>query len=276
MGQHRREPPPSSRAYQPKRRRVATSHRAQPERAGARRAQTSPTLRPRYGRLLAFGAATSITAIAVGGLIGVIPEGSQGSPTAHHAAGVGNAPELMQEAALRAAVVTPTPLPVVTPTPSEPAPSPMAQTAPVQPQSAQSQVAKESVPANSGQGRRVVFSISDQRVWLISDRGRVQDSYLVSGSLTDNLKPGSYAVYSRSREAVGIDDSGEMEYFVRFTRGERAAIGFHSIPTKDGRMLQRVSELGTPQSHGCIRQKLSDAKQMWDFAQDGTPVVVTA
>jgi lipoprotein-anchoring transpeptidase ErfK/SrfK len=131
-------------------------------------------------------------------------------------------------------------------------------------------------PADSGTGRRVVFSKSAQRVWLVEADGSVKTSYLVSGSVTDNLAPGRYDVYSRSRWAVGVDDSGTMQYFVRFAHGRHAAIGFHSIPTKHGRPLQAEAELGTPQSHGCIRQKLSDAAVMWDFAGIGTDVVVLA
>lgn len=134
----------------------------------------------------------------------------------------------------------------------------------------------EALPAGSGSGRRVVFSESAQRVWLVAADGTVESTYLVSGSVTDNLQPGSYEVYSRSRWAVGIDDSGAMEYFVRFTRGQHAAIGFHSIPTKGGEPLQTEAQLGTPQSHGCIRQRLSDAQRMWDFADLGTDVVVVA
>ena len=109
------------------------------------------------------------------------------------------------------------------------------------------------VPADSGTGRR---------------------RYLVSGSLTDNLQPGTYEVWSRSRWAVGIDGSGVMEYFVRFAHGQRAAIGFHSIPTEDDQPLQTRAQLGTPQSHGCIRQALPDAVAMWRFASAGTSVVV--
>ena len=102
------------------------------------------------------------------------------------------------------------------------------------------------------------------------------DAYLVSGSVTDNLKPGTYAVYSRSRNAVGIDDSGTMEYFVRFTHGTRgAAIGFHTIPVDEGRPVQTVAELGTPRSHGCIRQAREQAIALWEFAPIGTKVVVT-
>ncbi|WP_370290387.1 L,D-transpeptidase [Nocardioides sp.] len=132
------------------------------------------------------------------------------------------------------------------------------------------------LPADSGRGRRVVFSESRQRVWLVGGDGRVQRTYLVSGSLYDNLDPGRYEVFSRSRNAVGIDDSGTMEYFVRFTLGdEGAAIGFHTIPVDDGRPVQRVADLGTPRSHGCIRQRRVDAVALWRFADLGTRVVVT-
>lgn len=132
------------------------------------------------------------------------------------------------------------------------------------------------LPADTGWGKRIVFDMSDQRVWLVDPGDEVRRTYLVSGSLTDNLKPGTYAVYSRSRWAVGVDDSGVMQYFVRFTRGDNAAIGFHSIPTKNGRALQTRAQLGTPQSHGCIRQALPDAIRLWNFAPVGTKVVVTA
>jgi hypothetical protein len=133
-----------------------------------------------------------------------------------------------------------------------------------------------SLPADTGWGRRIVFDISDQRVWLVDKGDVVRRTYLVSGSVTDNLKAGTYAVYSRSRWAVGVDDSGTMQYFVRFTRGNNAAIGFHSIPTKNGHALQTRAQLGTPQSHGCIRQLRPDAIALWNFAPVGTEVDVTA
>jgi lipoprotein-anchoring transpeptidase ErfK/SrfK len=131
------------------------------------------------------------------------------------------------------------------------------------------------LPEGSGTGRRVVFSESRQRVWLV-DRGHdVRRTYLVSGSVYDNLEPGTYSVYSRSEQAWGIDDSGTMRYFVRFTQGDNAAIGFHDIPVDDGEPVQTVDQLGTPQSHGCIRQRRADARALWAFAPLGTKVVVT-
>jgi lipoprotein-anchoring transpeptidase ErfK/SrfK len=136
-----------------------------------------------------------------------------------------------------------------------------------------------SVPEDSGSGRRIVFDVTDQRVWLVDERaGRdvVRRTYLVSGSVTDNLDPGTYSVYSKSKQAWGVDDSGSMRYMVRFAHGSRAAIGFHDIPMLDGAPVQTVEELGAPRSHGCIRQTRPDAHALWAFAPVGTKVVVTA
>lgn len=133
------------------------------------------------------------------------------------------------------------------------------------------------LPEGSGTGRRIVFSEGRQRVWLVDSGNDVVRTYLVSGSVTDNLKTGTYEVFSRSRNAVGIDDSGTMEYFVRFTYGTGgSAIGFHTIPVDDGKPVQTLKQLGTPLSHGCIRQERSNAIALWDFAPEGTTVVVTA
>jgi lipoprotein-anchoring transpeptidase ErfK/SrfK len=137
--------------------------------------------------------------------------------------------------------------------------------------------ADTALPAGSGTGKRVVFDMSDQRVWLVGASGKVARTYLVSGSLHDNLEPGTYAVYSKSRNAVGFDHGETMKYMVRFAHGASAAIGFHDVPAySDGTLVQTKAELGEPQSAGCIRQWADDAKALWKFADVDTKVVVTA
>ena len=221
---------------------------------------------PRLGRLSAAGSAFAVTVVTLLGGIGVLPGATPAlaaqSPTIPDAydpasptlfsgySAAFHAQEAKRIAAESAQAPGTTPL---TPGPGTPG-----------------------VPEASGTGRRVVLDISEQRVWLVAADGAVRRSYLVSGSLTGNLRPGGYEVYSTSRWAVGVDDSGTMQYFVRFARGARAAIGFHSIPTKNGRPLQSRAQLGTPRSHGCIRQALPDARAMWAFAPVGTKVHVTA
>jgi hypothetical protein len=221
-------------------------------------------VRPRYPRIAAAGSALVVTVVTLLGGIGVLPNGS---PAAAETARSGN----------RVALTTLT-VPDATGSPdpasNESSSRPRIRTSTPTPTPTEQDSTNSALPNDSGSGKRVVFDISDQRVWLVDKGDEVLRTYLVSGSLTDNLDPGTYAVYSRSRHAVGINDSGVMEYFTRFTRGENAAIGFHSIPTKDGRPLQTEKQLGTPQSHGCIRQATPDAKRLWDFAPVGTKVVV--
>jgi len=214
-------------------------------------------LRPRYGRIAAAVAAFSVTLLALLAGVGVLPQPA--SPSA--------AADLVADDSSQQ--------------PREPAPSetaePTRSAAPDSVDRLDGPADDEALPARSGEGKRVVFSESRQRVWLVGARDRVRRTYLVSGSTLDNLDPGTYEVYSRSRWATGIGDSGVMQYFVRFTRGPTgAAIGFHTIPTKLGTPLQSEADLGTPQSHGCIRQRTPDAIALWDFAPLGATVVVTA
>lgn len=217
--------------------------------------------RPRYGRISILGASVAVTLIAVAGGFGVLPAGSDRPAAASSVA----APDSEASASSSPAATRPS-------TKS----SPLTDEAQTQVKAATA-VTDRSLPPDSGTGRRIVYSEQRQHVWIVGDDGKVQRHYPVSGSVYDNLEPGTYSVYSRSRHAVGIDDSGTMEYFVRFTQGTQgAAIGFHTIPVDDGAPVQTIAQLGTPLSHGCIRQKRADAIALWESAPVGTKVVVTA
>ncbi len=223
---------------------------------GKHRAQ----VRPRWGRIAVLASSVAVTGVAVVASLGFVPSES-GSSSAVAAIDV------------VAADTTDRPTtPTATAPPEESAAGPTAEPTPAEPAPTE----PTPLPSASGSGRRVVFSEGEQRVWLVADGGAVQRTYLVSGSIYDNLDPGTYEVYSRSEHAFGVDDSGTMDLFVRFTQGENAAIGFHDIPVDDGVPLQSVAALGTPTSHGCIRQRHRDARALWDFAPLGTTVVVTA
>jgi lipoprotein-anchoring transpeptidase ErfK/SrfK len=130
------------------------------------------------------------------------------------------------------------------------------------------------LPPGSGEGRRIVYSNTAQRVWLVADDGTVERTYAVSGRR--NVPPaGTYAVFSKSRIAYAGHDGITMRNMVRFTRGERLAIGFHAIPRDAfGRPLQGEDDLGGYRSAGCVRQADADSERLWDFAPVGTKVVV--
>ncbi|CAN5348409.1 hypothetical protein BH11ACT8_BH11ACT8_19110 [soil metagenome] len=249
------------------------------------RAEPPPRYRPRYGRIAVLFVSVATTGVGLLGGLGVLPSAADDSSRGARASLADTALDPVGTQR-----TTPAEDPTVESTddPSgdvstspdvtavEPGPS---LTDSADPGSSADVPSDEpaALPAGSGTGRRAVFSQSQQRVWLVSGGDHVKRTYLVSGSVTDNLDPGTYEVFSRSEDAYGIDDSGTMKWFVRFTRGPTgAAIGFHSIPVDEGLPLQTKGQLGTPQSHGCIRQKTVDAKAMWAFAQLGDTVVVTA
>ena len=228
-------------------------------------------VRPRYGRMGAAVASLTVTLVAVMGGFGVLPV-SSGQANAS-----GDTPASQRTGDAPAQTGTD---PVVDPASTTTGKKSKGNGAGASADATENKVDPQldaALPEGSGTGKRVVFSESRQRVWLVNEDEQVERTYLVSGSVYDNLEPGAFNVYSRSEDAWGVDDSGSMKYFVRFTQGDTgAAIGFHDIPIKDGQPAQTESQLGTPLSHGCIRQRRSDAIALWEFAPLGTSVIVTA
>ena len=133
------------------------------------------------------------------------------------------------------------------------------------------------LPANSGSGRRVVYSKSQQSLWAIDANNQIIKEHRVSGRQTPlDPRPGTYQVFSRSRYTYSINNPTiTWGYMVRFARGAQGGnIGFHEIPFQYGNPVQTLAQLGQPLSGGCVRQALPDAIWMWQWAQLGTTVVV--
>jgi putative cell wall-binding protein len=128
-----------------------------------------------------------------------------------------------------------------------------------------------------GAGKRIIYSNSQQRVWLVNEDETLHDTYLVSGR-KGRPYPGTYQVFSKSLTAWAGHDGITMKHMVRFVppwvSGNRLSIGFHAIPRdRYGVPLQTEDELGTFQSAGCVRQSDDKAAALYAWAPIGTPVV---
>ena len=132
------------------------------------------------------------------------------------------------------------------------------------------------LPANSGEGRRLVYERAGQRVWAVDKEGNIIRSWLVSGSQYNNELAGTHKVYSKSEVTTAWNGKAFLPLMVRWLKTQIGAIGFHQIPVKrsDGSLYQTEEELGTRLSGGCQRQAKEDAEFLWKFATIGTPVVV--
>jgi hypothetical protein len=132
--------------------------------------------------------------------------------------------------------------------------------------------AGEPVPANSGFGRRIVYSNSMQRVWLVEDSGFASHSWPVSGR-RGVPAPGTYHVFSKSNPSYA--GSLRLPHMTRFAHGRSLAIGFHGIPLRsNGQPIQGDDELGQYRSHGCVRMNQDAAATLDAWAPIGTTVVV--
>lgn len=124
----------------------------------------------------------------------------------------------------------------------------------------------DALPAGSGKGRRVVYSLDDDRVWLVGADGRALRTFAVTPGSVDPA-PGRYLVTSRSISVTGTDGI-PIEHVVRFTGVEGVAIGFSAAV--DGSAPQPDPEVRT----GGIRETRPDGDAMWKFATIGEKVVV--
>ena len=131
------------------------------------------------------------------------------------------------------------------------------------------------LPNKSGSGRRVIYKIDLQWVWVVDNQNNVVRVMPVSGRRAVPT-PGEYKVNSQSLRSYSLDFEGVwFNNMTRFALGPAGGnIGFHDIPKKNGKVMQTEDQLGTFQGSGCIRMSPADAKFIFDFAKPGTKVVV--
>ena len=129
---------------------------------------------------------------------------------------------------------------------------------------------------NVGHGKRIIYSNSAQRVWLINADETLHDTYLVSGRV-GIPHYATYKVFSKSVNAWAPYGGITMKYMVRFVRphtfGNQWSYGFHAIPRySNGKPMQTEAQLGTHRSGGCVRQADAKAKALYAWAPIGTTV----
>ncbi|MEU6348956.1 hypothetical protein ABZ896_06480 [Streptomyces sp. NPDC047072] len=122
------------------------------------------------------------------------------------------------------------------------------------------------LPPGTGKGERVVYSLDDNRVWLVEQADKVTRTFAVTPGTIDPA-PGTYTVTSRSGEITGSDGT-LIEHVVRFTGVDGLAIGFSAAVKKAPATAVPVTRTGG------IRESREDGEAMWTFATIGVRVVV--
>ena len=128
--------------------------------------------------------------------------------------------------------------------------------------------AGDPLPSGTGTDKRVVYSLSQHRVWLV-------DAGAKTAKLTFTVQPsavsplvGSYTVTRQSESPYIGSDGAEIEDGVIFAQNDGVPIGFSAAV--DGSMASPA-----PGKHtGGIRETVADGKALFAFTQVGSPVIV--
>ncbi|MER6426779.1 MULTISPECIES: hypothetical protein [unclassified Streptomyces] len=124
------------------------------------------------------------------------------------------------------------------------------------------------LPAGSGTGRRIVYSLGEKRVWLVDAAGKVARSFPVwPGTVAP--RPGSYSITLRTQSLTGSDGTA-VEHIMYFNKVSGVSIAFSnaldgaSPPPANGKKL------------GAVRLNKQNGTALWDFGAKGTTVAVVS
>jgi hypothetical protein len=124
------------------------------------------------------------------------------------------------------------------------------------------------LPASSGSGKRIVYSVAQAKIWLVDGQGAVQRvNQVVPGTQTPTA--GSYKVTGWTQASLG-GDRVSVQYVVLWGPGSPSKYGFDAVAGVSG--LPPKPSRPT----GAVRMSQDDALAVWTFAtgQRGLPVVV--
>jgi len=122
------------------------------------------------------------------------------------------------------------------------------------------------VPAHSGTGKREVYSLSQQRVWVVPpNNGPVSTFTVVPGTVP--AQPGTYYVSERKPSGVG-GDGKKIEHAVYFEYTAETWVAFSA--QTDGKVDKPDPSLHT----GAIRGTRADIAKIWNNTVRGSTVVV--
>ncbi len=125
--------------------------------------------------------------------------------------------------------------------------------------------------------KRIVVSISRQRVWVY-ENGQLLHEWAASTGIDDSPTwPGVYQVILRERNAYAGNWDLWMPYFVGVYRpipGAAFTNGFHGFPTRGGGQILWENSLGRRVTYGCILINNQNAAWLFNWAEEGVVVEI--
>ena len=127
------------------------------------------------------------------------------------------------------------------------------------------------------ENKRIVVSISRQRMWAYQDGSLVWEWVVSTGIDSSPTAPGVFQVQSHDGTAYAASWDLWMPHFMGIYRPVPSSDfmnGFHGFPTRDSVSLLWTGNLGNPVTFGCILVDTGNAALLYDWAEDGVVVEI--
>jgi len=133
----------------------------------------------------------------------------------------------------------------------------------------------ELLPLPVIQNKRIVISISQQRLWVYQDGQQLSEHVISTGIDRSPTQPGVFQVQTHQPEAyASVWDLYMPDFLGIYEAWPGFMNGIHGLPMlSSGRRLW-AKILGKPASYGCIIMELDEAKSLYNWAENGVVVEI--
>jgi LysM repeat protein len=131
------------------------------------------------------------------------------------------------------------------------------------------------IPLPVVEGKRVVVSISQQRMWVYENGEQIRAFVISTGIADSPTQPGTFQMQTFDEWAYASNWDLYMPEFIGIYEAWPGFMnGFHGLPTLSGGGILWADVLGSPASYGCIILDLPDSEWLWNWAEEGIIVVI--
>lgn len=137
----------------------------------------------------------------------------------------------------------------------------------------------EGKPASGGELHDVYLEVvkSQQRLYRF-ENGELVKTYVVSTGLTWETPPGEYQVLGKQKMTISYFGNWYMPHYLPIGTVYGYRFGFHAIPyhlDATGNIYSRdPNTMGSPATGGCIQLTPEEARELFEWAEVGTPVYI--
>lgn len=129
-------------------------------------------------------------------------------------------------------------------------------------------------PAPPGVGKRIVVNLSEQHLYAYEGERLVYSFVASSGRAPTYTRTGEFRVQSKIPNAYGSAWGFWMPWWLGIYYAGNTENGIHALPVFSSGETLWSGYLGTPISYGCIVLGTEEARQIYEWAEIGTPVSI--